>query len=127
MSEEDVKSRLQEAKLSREANGDVSGEIIAEASADYSIELNKTPIVGKTKSRGRWFSINEGAEKVYLIADNPGSSTIYKAKNVIKSQFNGRFWNFEANPVAGVEYDRPAWIVSTHYQLDEIHAAIARA
>lgn len=124
---EDVKSRLQEAKEQRDALGDVSDEIVAEASEDYSIERNKTPIVGKTKSRGRWFSINEDADKVYLIADNPGSSTIYKAKNVIKSQFNGRFWNFEANPVAGVEFDRPAWIVSTHYKIEEIHAAIARA
>lgn len=57
-------------------------------------------------------SIDQPEGKVYLIADNPGSSVIFKAKIVTKNQFSGRFRNFEVNPIAGVDFDRPAWVAS---------------
>jgi len=126
LTSESVKVRLQEARALRQDSAEVQAEVTKEADADYTIEINTTAIIGRVNVRRRWFSINEPEGQVYLIADNPGSSVIYRAKNVIKNQFNGRFWNFEANPIADVEFDRPAWVVSTHYKIDEIRAAIAR-
>ncbi|EJN5165470.1 TPA: hypothetical protein ACUAGF_005198, partial [Escherichia coli] len=58
--------------------------------------------------------------------DQPGSSTIRNAKDAIK-KIGGRFWNFEANPVADVNFDRPAWMVSTRYSVDELRKIIADA
>ena len=43
--------------------------------------------------------------------------------------FHGGFFRHprEANPVADVNFDRPAWMVSTRYSVDELRKIIADA
>lgn len=125
--ESEIAERLEQAESKREEQAAVA-EARAEEAAndDYIIVVNDKPIRAKARVRGRWWSVSEDVGAVYLIADQPGSSTIRNAKDAIK-KIGGRFWNFEANPVADVNFDRPAWMVSTRYSVDELRKIIADA
>ena len=125
--ESEIAERLAAAKTEREEQADVA-EIKADevANDDYIIVVNDKPIRAKARVRGRWWSVSEDAGAVYLIADMPGSSSIRNAKDAIK-KIGGRFWNFEVNPVADVDFDRPAWMVSTRYSIDEVRKIIEAA
>jgi hypothetical protein len=124
---DEISSRLKEAEVVLEQQAEEVGiKAAAAADEDFTIEVNNTPIRGKARVRGRWWSVSEDAGAVYLISDNPGSSTIRKAKDAIKA-IGGKFWNFEVNPVADVDYDRPAWMVSTSHPIEEVRKIIAEA
>ncbi|WP_249524434.1 hypothetical protein [Escherichia coli] len=125
--ESEIAERLEQAESKREEQAAVAEARADEAANDdYIIVVNDKPIRAKARVRGRWWSVSEDVGAVYLIADQPGSSTIRNAKDAIK-KIGGRFWNFEANPVADVNFDRPAWMVSTRYSVDELRKIIADA
>ncbi|MES3816446.1 SNF2-related protein [Escherichia coli] len=125
--ESEIAERLAAAKTEREEQADAAENKADEAANDdYIIVVNDKPIRAKARVRGRWWSVSEDAGAVYLIADMPGSSSIRNAKDAIK-KIGGRFWNFEVNPVADVDFDRPAWMVSTRYSIDEVPKIIEAA
>ncbi|MES3859592.1 SNF2-related protein [Escherichia coli] len=125
--ESEIAERLAAAKTEREEQADAAENKADEAANDdYIIVVNDKPIRAKARVRGRWWSVSEDAGAVYLIADMPGSSSIRNAKDAIK-KIGGRFWNFEVNPVADVDFDRPAWMVSTRYSIDEVRKIIEAA
>ncbi|MDV1094927.1 SNF2-related protein [Raoultella ornithinolytica] len=127
ITEEEIQARGEAEAATREQQAQVADEAAEEAAeADFTITVNENPIRGRARVRGRWWSVSEDAGAVYLIADNLGSNTIRKAKDAIKS-IGGKFWNFEVNPVADIELDRPAWMVSTRYSIDEVRKIIAEA
>lgn len=125
--EGEIRAVLEAQESAREQQAiDASDAADAAAEADFTITVNENPIRGRARVRGRWWSVSEDAGAVYLIADVPGSSTIRKAKDAIKG-IGGKFWNFEVNPVADIDLDRPAWMVSTRYSIDEVRKIIAEA
>lgn len=124
ITEAEIAERLKAVTAEREEQAAVAEEGAEIAAGEgYTITVNVNPIRGRARVRGRWWSVSEDVGAVYLIADNPGSNTIRKAKDSIK-QIGGKFWNFEVNPVADVDLDRPAWMVSTRYSIDEIRKII---
>lgn len=124
---EEIQGRVSQAEAMRKIQAEEAATKAADAAeSDFIITVNENPIRGRARVRGRWWSVSEDAGAVYLIADNPGYNTIRKAKDAIKA-IGGKFWNFEVNPVADVDLDRPAWMVSTRYSIDEVRKIIAEA
>lgn len=127
ITDEEIRARIEAEAATREKQAQKAEEDADEAAdAEFTITVNENPIRGRARVRGRWWSVSEDAGAVYLIADNPGFSTIRKAKDAIKG-IGGKFWNFEVNPVADIDLDRPAWMVSTRYSIDEVRKIIAEA
>ncbi|PIJ43350.1 helicase-related protein [Tatumella sp. OPLPL6] len=120
------------AKSAAVADQTVEAEVESQQADGYTINVVKNDLNAsiKSKFRGRFYTrtLNIEAGNGVVLVD-VGSEPVLKQKEVrelLKTQYGAIFWDFSQNPVAGSDFNMPAWVIEKSVDQMQLKTAINR-
>lgn len=107
----------------------VRAEQAQKQASGFQVLKNEQELVASRKWKNRTFKIDFPAGGAYVLTDTSDKPVLKRkeVRDLMKEKYGAKFWNFEADPVAGNEFTQPAWLIPSSHDLDALRADIENA
>jgi hypothetical protein len=130
LSPEELAERRASANLAATtAATTVRAEQSQKQASGFQVLKNELELVASRKWKNRTFKIDFPAGGAYVLTDTSDKPVLKRkaVRDLMKEKYGAKFWNFEADPVAGNEFTQPAWLIPSSHDLDALRADIENA